>query len=87
LQDIDFRQDTTAFDVPYYMVLGEHEARGRAVLAEEWFDILDAPSKEAFVFDGAGHRAHFDRPGEFAEVMTHVLEQTSPVSTSAETTP
>jgi pimeloyl-ACP methyl ester carboxylesterase len=56
------------------------------VLAEEWFDILDAPSKEAFVFEGSGHRAHFDRPGEFAEVMSHVLEQ-SPAAPTGETTP
>jgi pimeloyl-ACP methyl ester carboxylesterase len=68
------------------MVLGEHEARGRAVLAEEWFDMLDAPSKEAFIFEGSGHRAHFDRPGDFAEVMGHVLEESSP-SSSASTTP
>jgi len=77
LQGIDFRQDITALDLPFYMVLGEHEARGRAVLAEEWFDMVEAPSKEAFVFEGSGHRAHFDRPGEFAEVMSHVLEQSS----------
>ena len=49
LQEIDFRQDVTALDVPFYMVLGENEARGRAVLAEEWFNMLDAPSKEAFM--------------------------------------
>jgi len=75
LQHIDFRQDVTSLDIPFYMVQGEHEARGRAVLAEEWFEILDAPSKEAFTFEGSGHRAHFDRPGDFAEVMSHVLEQ------------
>jgi pimeloyl-ACP methyl ester carboxylesterase len=87
LQGIDFRQDVTALDVPFYMVLGEHEARGRAVLAEEWFDMLDAPSKEAFIFEGSGHRAHFDRPGDFSEVMGHVLEQSSPPSSTDETTP
>jgi len=84
LQDIDFRQDVTALNVPFYMVQGEHEARGRAVLAEEWFDTLDAPSKEAFIFEGSGHRAHFDRPGQFAEVMGHVLESSPPAP--AETT-
>lgn len=81
LQGIDFRQEVPALDVPVYMVLGEHEARGRAVLANEWFEMLDAPSKEAFVFEGSGHRAHFDRPGEFAEVMSQVLEQSPPSST------
>jgi pimeloyl-ACP methyl ester carboxylesterase len=87
LQGIDFRLDATTLDIPVYMVLGEHEARGRAVLATEWFDMLEAPSKEAFTFDGAGHRAHFDRPGDFAEVMTQVLEQSSSVSESTGTTP
>jgi pimeloyl-ACP methyl ester carboxylesterase len=85
LQGIDFRQDITTLDVPFYMVLGEHEARGRAVLANEWFDMLEAPSKEALVFEGSGHRAHFDRPGEFAEVMAHVVEQSS--ASSASTSP
>lgn len=87
LQTIDFRQDVTTLDVPFYMVQGEHEARGRAVLAEEWFDMLDAPSKEIFIFEGSGHRAHFDRPGEFAEVMGHVLETSAPASSIEATTP
>jgi proline iminopeptidase len=37
LQGLDFRTDIPALGVPYYMVMGEHEARGRAVPAEEWF--------------------------------------------------
>lgn len=76
LQDIDFRIDAPSLDVPVYMVIGEHEARGRAVLANEWFDLLDAPSKKRVVFDGAGHRAHFDQPGRFAELMARILDQT-----------
>jgi pimeloyl-ACP methyl ester carboxylesterase len=87
LQGIDFRQDIPALDVPVYIVLGEHEARGRALLAEEWFEMLEAPSKELFVFEGSGHRAHFDRPGDFADVMSHVLEQSSSAVSTQVTTP
>jgi len=76
LQDIDFRVDVPRLDVPLYMVVGEHEARGRAVLADEWFNLVEAPSKERVVFAGAGHRPHFDRPALFAEVMTRVLADT-----------
>jgi len=76
LQSIDFRQDVPALGVPFYMVLGEHEARGRAVLADEWFALVDAPAKQRFVFEGSGHRAHFDQPGRFAELMANVLETT-----------
>lgn len=87
LQTIDFRQDVSTLDVPFYMVLGEHEARGRAVLAQEWFDMVDAPTKEAFLFEGSGHRANFDRPGEFTEVMGHVLEVSSTGQSTEPSTP
>ena len=76
LQDIDFRSDVPDLAIPFYMVLGEHEARGRAVLADEWFEMVDAPLKERVVFAAAGHRAHFDRPDEFARLMARVLEET-----------
>lgn len=87
LQDVDFRQDVRVLEVPLYMIQGEHEARGRAVPAEEWFEMLDAPTKEMFVFEGSGHRPNFDRPGDFAEVMRHVLEQSSSASSAQVTTP
>lgn len=73
LQDIDFRKDVPQLEVPYYMVLGEHEARGRAVLADEWFGMVHAPSKERFTFDGSGHRPNFDRPADFVGVMNQAL--------------
>ena len=76
LQGLDFRADIPALGVPYYMVMGEHEARGRAVPAEDWFSALEAPHKEKLIFEGSGHRAHFDRPGEFAQMMERVLAET-----------
>lgn len=83
LQAIDFREDVPRLEVPVYMVLGEHEARGRALLAEEWFDMLEAPQKEWAIFEGSGHRAHFDRPGLFADLMGRVLEATESSSGEA----
>ena len=64
--------DVPQLEIPFYMVIGEREARGRAELAEEWFAMVDAPYKERVVFEGAGHRAHFDRPAEFAQLMRDV---------------
>jgi proline iminopeptidase len=77
LQDYDFRREVLDLDVPVYMVLGEHEARGRAVLANEWFDLLDAPFKDRVVFEGAGHRPSFERPAEFTRLMREVVAATS----------
>lgn len=76
LQHIDFRDDVTRLEVPYYMVLGDHEARGRAALANEWFQNLEAPSKRLYSFEASGHRPNFDRPADFADVMTQVLAET-----------
>ncbi len=76
LQDFDFRKSVTSLDVPVYIVIGAHEARGRAVLAREWFDRLEAPSKEMVVFEHSGHRPLFEEPAVFASTMRRVLEET-----------
>lgn len=78
LQGIDFRRDFPSLDAPVYMIVGAHEARGRAILADEWFDMLDAPLKERIVFERSGHRPNFEQPGRFAEVMRDVLSDTYP---------
>jgi pimeloyl-ACP methyl ester carboxylesterase len=76
LQEIDFRADVPSLDVPVYMVIGRYEARGRAVLADEWFDLLEAPSKERVVFEHSGHRPSFEEPAVFASLMTRVRGET-----------
>jgi pimeloyl-ACP methyl ester carboxylesterase len=76
LQEIDFRKDVTSLQIPVTIVIGRHEARGRAVLATEWFEMLEAPSKELVVFEGSGHRPPFEEPAAFARVMFKVLNDT-----------
>jgi proline iminopeptidase len=78
LQEIDFRVDATRLDVPVYLAQGAHEARGRAELANEWFETLDAPHKEMKVFDTSGHRPLFEQPDLFVEFMSKVLADTGP---------
>jgi len=79
LQEIDFRVDATQLDVPVYLVQGRYEARGRSELAEEWFEMLEAPHKEMIVFETSGHRPLFEQPGLFHQVMTEtVLAETKP---------
>jgi pimeloyl-ACP methyl ester carboxylesterase len=75
LQHIDFRADVPRLEAPVYLVLGKHEARGRAVLANEWFEMLQAPSKEMIIFEHSGHRPPFEEPASFAEVMKMVMDE------------
>lgn len=76
LQEIDFRNDVAKLDVPFYMVTGIHEARGRSLLAREWFEMLDAPSKKSVIFERSGHRPLFEEPAEFSRLMQSVLAET-----------
>jgi len=76
LQGVDLRDDVPIMDVPVYMVVGTHEARGRAVLAENWFEQLQAPTKERIVFESSGHRPMFEEPKAFAALMSRVLDDT-----------
>ncbi|HET9508555.1 MAG TPA: alpha/beta fold hydrolase [Gaiellaceae bacterium] len=79
LQEIDFRRDADELEVPVYLVQGRHEAAGRAVLADEWFEQLEAPAKTMVVLETSGHRPLFEQPARFHEVMTQtVLAETAP---------
>ncbi len=79
LQDIDFRQSATDFEVPMYFVQGAHEARGRAQLFEQWYPMVDAPIKDVAVLDTSGHRPLWEQPDEFVDYLVgKVLPETNP---------
>lgn len=79
IQEIDFREQATSLEVPVYLAQGVHETPGRAEPAAEWFEMLDAPSKDLVVFDTSGHRPLWEQPDEFHALMTErVLAETAP---------
>lgn len=72
LQELDLRVDVPRLEVPVWLVMGRHEARGRVEPARAWFDALEAPQKHWVVFDGASHRANFERPTEYRQLLDEV---------------
>ncbi|MEP6632253.1 MAG: alpha/beta hydrolase [Lapillicoccus sp.] len=77
LQNLDLRRDATRLRVPVYLVEGRFEAPGRLGPATQWFSLLDAPAKHLVTFDTSGHRALFEQPELFQQLMTDtVLAQT-----------
>lgn len=69
LQDIDARQSIPSLDVPVYLVQGAHELTARNDPAREWFDMLDAPSKQWVEFTDSGHVPQFEEFPRFREFM------------------
>lgn len=76
LQDINFATQVKRLRVPVYLFEGEHEARGRLIPAREWFNALNAPSKQWVTVPNAGHRPHFEQPSAFARAMRTVMAET-----------
>jgi len=76
IQEVDFRDDVLDLEVPVYVVMGRYEARGREIPAREWFELLEAPTKELIEFDNSGHRPHFEEPAKFSSLMSRVADET-----------
>jgi pimeloyl-ACP methyl ester carboxylesterase len=73
LQEIDFRADVPALDVPVWILDGQHELSGRRDLAHEWFAGLSAPSKEMVTYADAGHSVVFEQADAFHRLMTEAV--------------
>ena len=73
LQDIDFRSDVPHLDVPVYLMQGRYELASRDGLARDWFTHLQAPDKQLFTIENAGHSAAYEGYQEFHRIMTEVV--------------
>lgn len=73
LQNIDFRQTATEFEIPMFFVQGAHEADGRAEVFDDWYPMINAPVKDVVVLDTSGHRPLFEQPDEFVDYMVDVV--------------
>jgi pimeloyl-ACP methyl ester carboxylesterase len=76
IQEVDFRDDVLSLEVPVYVIMGRYEARGREIPAREWFELLEAPTKELVEFDNSGHRPHFEEPAKFSSLMKQIANET-----------
>ena len=83
LDEIDLARDAARLDVPVYMILGRYDVNAMASLAEEYFEKLEAPSKELIWFEHSGHPPLYSESRRFIELMARVKAETSaPVGTS-----
>jgi pimeloyl-ACP methyl ester carboxylesterase len=69
LQEMDFREDAVRFDLPVYLVLGRNDMNNPFQIPEEYFDLLDAPSKKLIFFESSGHGMIWEEAGLFHQLM------------------
>jgi pimeloyl-ACP methyl ester carboxylesterase len=73
LQHIDFRRDVTRLEVPVYVLDAGHELAARRDLAREWFEGLQAPSKQFITYENAGHSVAFEQFEAVAQLLTETI--------------
>jgi pimeloyl-ACP methyl ester carboxylesterase len=77
LWEIDFRTQAARLDVPVYFFLGRYDVNAPVKLAEEYFDVLEAPHKEIVWFEHSGHTPWAAEGDRFAQMMAEkVLPET-----------
>jgi pimeloyl-ACP methyl ester carboxylesterase len=73
IMDYDAYAHGTAFQVPVVIIQGDEDMQTPALLAQEYFARLTAPSKQLVLLRGGGHRAIISLPSEFlAALQTYV---------------
>jgi pimeloyl-ACP methyl ester carboxylesterase len=73
LRAYDARRLGSRFEVPFFLFQGETDVITVTSLAEEYFEEVEAPTKELALIEDAGHFAAFTQPERFlAELRTRV---------------
>lgn len=73
LQEMDFRQDATHFDLPVYLILGRHDMNNPSQIPEEYFDLIQAPSKQLFFFEESGHGMIWEEADKYHDILINTV--------------
>jgi proline iminopeptidase len=61
------------FEVPVFLALGRRDMQVVASIAADWFERIDAPSKQLVWFEESGHFAPFEEPERFNRLLTDTV--------------
>lgn len=73
LQDMDYRQDATHFELPVYILLGRHDMNNPYQIPEEYFNRIQAPRKQLIFFEKSGHGMIWEEASLFHDLMVQTV--------------
>lgn len=77
LGSIDFFADAHELDVPVYFFVGRHDYNTPFELTEEYYEWLEAPSKELVWFENSAHMMNLSDPEHYQDMLINkVLAET-----------
>ena len=73
LYGLDLRESAARLEVPVWMLDGAAELEGRRSIALDWFEKLEAPSKECVTYEDAAHSVAFEQADEVQRLLNDVI--------------
>ena len=75
LYEVDLRKSYAKIDVPVYFFLGRHDINAPTSLAEEYYNLLEAPEKELIWFEHSGHSPWLNETDLFVQETLRVFDK------------
>lgn len=60
------------YEIPVYYIVGDRDFQAPNTIAKSYFNTINAPNKEIFTIEDAGHFMMLDQPKLFAKAMTKI---------------
>ncbi len=80
LDNVDLETQSTRLEVPVFFAEGRYDLNAMTVLAERYFNVLNAPKKKLVWFEHSGHNPEHEEAAAFNDFMVNtVLAQTRPL--------
>jgi pimeloyl-ACP methyl ester carboxylesterase len=73
LQDMDFRLDAARLDLPVYLILGRNDMNNPYQIPEDYFNLLEAPSKRRYFFEDSGHGMIWEEAKLYHDIMINTV--------------
>lgn len=70
---IDLRDSLRKVDCPVYFFVGKNDIQTSASITRAYFDELQAPKKDLFLFERSGHQIHKDEPEKLQQAILGTL--------------
>lgn len=72
LGDFNLRNESSEYNVPIYYVLGGSDWQAPYIIAQNYFEQINAPYKKIYIIPNAGHFLMFDQPGLFFDALSEI---------------
>lgn len=69
ISQLNLSEHYQSFNMPIFFLLGRHDWQVPAILAEQYFEKIEAPAKSLIWFEQSAHSPPFEEPIKFDQIL------------------